>query len=102
MPLTPPADEPTFHNLDAMTKAPDTPMADQFEIDDLESMQSETELDDEKAHLITHAKVYAIAEKYVCFFVISCFIQRLIAYPCLPFCFHLRLQIVQCISSCIC
>jgi hypothetical protein len=65
MPLTPPADEPTFQNMDASTKMPDTPMADHFfEDDDLESQQSETELDVETTHLVTHAKVYAIAEKY--------------------------------------
>jgi hypothetical protein len=66
MPLTPPADDPMFQNLDASTKMPDTPMADQFfEDDDLESEQSETEFDIETTHLVTHAKVYAIAEKYV-------------------------------------
>jgi hypothetical protein len=65
MPLTPPADEPMFQNMDASTKMPDTPMADHFfEDDDLESQQSETELDVETTHLVTHAKVYAIAEKY--------------------------------------
>jgi hypothetical protein len=65
MPLTPPPDEPTFQNFDASTKMPDTPMADQFEDDDLESEQSEPELDTERTQLVTHAKVYAIAEKYV-------------------------------------
>jgi hypothetical protein len=70
MPLTPPADEPMFQNMDASTKMPDTPMADHFfEDDDLESQQSETELDVETTHLVTHAKVYAIAEKYVLPFV---------------------------------
>jgi hypothetical protein len=74
MPMTPPADEPTFHNLDASTKMPDTPMADQFfEDDDSESEQSETEFDIETTHLVTHAKVYAIAEKYVPLFVIVYF-----------------------------
>ena len=64
MPLTPPADEPIFQNLDASTKMPDTPMADQFfEDDDSESEQSEAEFDIETTHLVTHAKVYAIAEK---------------------------------------
>ena len=94
MPLTPPADEPTFQILDASSKMPDTPMADQFEDDDLESVYSEDELDIEKAHLITHAKVYAIAEKYVppfrhCLF----FSFGLITRPGLPNSFHLRLQI---------
>jgi hypothetical protein len=65
MPLTPPADEPTFQHLDASIKMPDSPMADQFEDDDLESVLSEEESDAEKTHLMTHAKVYAIAEKYV-------------------------------------
>jgi hypothetical protein len=58
-------DPPTFQNFDASTKMPDTPMADQFEDDDLESEQSEPELDTERTQLVTHAKVYAIAEKYV-------------------------------------
>jgi hypothetical protein len=65
MPLTPPADEPTFQNLDASSKLPDTPMADQFAFDELEGEQSEPELDVQTTHLVTHAKVYAIAEKYV-------------------------------------
>jgi hypothetical protein len=65
MPLTPPPDQPMFQNLDAFIKMPDTPMVDQFEDDDLESVLSDEELDVEKAHLVTHAKVYAIAEKYV-------------------------------------
>jgi hypothetical protein len=94
MPLTPPADEPTFHNLDASTKLPDTPMADQFDFEDLECRQSETEPDAEKAHLVTHAKVYAIAEKYVCFFVTLCPTLHLNMRPCFLFCFHLRPQIV--------
>jgi hypothetical protein len=66
--------EPMFQNIDASTKLPDTPMADQFfEDDDLESEQSETEFDMETTHLVTHAKVYAIAEKYVLPFVIVFF-----------------------------
>lgn len=65
MPLTPPADEATFQNLDAFSKFPDTPMADQFAIHELETEQSEPELDVQSVHLVTHAKVYAIAEKYV-------------------------------------
>lgn len=74
MPLTPPADEPIFQNLDASTKMPDTPMADQFfEDDGSESEQSEAEFDIETTHLVTHAKVYAIAEKYVPPFVILYF-----------------------------
>jgi hypothetical protein len=74
MPLTPPADEPMFQNLDASSKVPDTPMADQFAFDELEGEQSEPELDVQTAHLVTHAKVYAIAEKYVCPCVIVCFL----------------------------
>jgi hypothetical protein len=63
MPLTPPADEPTFQPLDASFKLPDTPMTAQFSDEDVESIFSEPEGDVEKAHLLTHAKVYAIAEK---------------------------------------
>ena len=66
MPLTPPADEPSTQILDASSKMPDTPMANQFAVDEQEDEQSEPELDVQKAHLVTHAKVYAIAEKYVC------------------------------------
>jgi hypothetical protein len=65
MPLTPPADEPTFQPLDASFKLPDTPMTAQFSDEDVESIFAEPEGDVEKAHLVTHAKVYAIAEKYV-------------------------------------
>lgn len=64
-PLTPPVDEPTSQSLN-MLKVPDSPMADQFSMDELEEEQSEPELDVQKSHLITHAKVYAIAAKYVC------------------------------------
>jgi hypothetical protein len=72
MPLTPPADEPAIQSLDATSKLPDTPIADQFAFDELEGEQSEPELDVQNAHLVTHAKVYAIAEKYVYPFVIVC------------------------------
>lgn len=65
MPLTPPADETMFPNLDSFSKLPDTPMADQFAIDELEDDISEPELGVQTSHLVTHAKVYAIAEKYV-------------------------------------
>lgn len=64
MPLTPPADEPASQTLHAQSKLPDTPMADQFAIDELEGAQPEPELEVQGAHLVTHAKVYAIAEKY--------------------------------------
>lgn len=72
MPLTPPADESMFQPLDASLKLPDTPMADQFADDFLESVAMEPEIDVGSAHLVTHAKVYAIAEKYVPPFVILC------------------------------
>lgn len=101
MPLTPPADESTFQNLDASTKMPDTPMADQFAIDDLESEQSEPTLDVQKGHLVTHAKVYAIAEKYVSPFVIVCFSSFcLITRPSPLVSFHLRLQICFALAWC--
>lgn len=49
--------------LGSSTKLPDTPMADQYEQDPFDTVETEAEADVEKAHLITHAKVYAIAEK---------------------------------------
>ncbi|UPX10520.1 uncharacterized protein EKO05_0001174 [Ascochyta rabiei] len=64
MPLTPPSEESLFQPLDASLKLPDTPMADQFADDLIESVTLEPEVDAESAHLVTHAKVYAIAEKY--------------------------------------
>ncbi|KAF9700927.1 hypothetical protein EKO04_000986 [Ascochyta lentis] len=64
MPLTPPAEESVFQPLDASLKLPDTPMADQFTHDYTESETLEPEVDVESAHLLTHAQVYAIAEKY--------------------------------------
>jgi len=75
MPLTPPADEPSTQILDASSKMPDTPMANQFLVDEQEDEQSEPELDVQKAHLVTHAKVYAIAEKYVCSSSLFSFLQ---------------------------
>lgn len=57
-PLTPPADVP--HES---AKFPDTPMADQNEENPFDAMEAEPEADVETPHLITHAKVYAIAEK---------------------------------------
>lgn len=64
MPLTPPADEPAFPSLDASTKVPDSPMDDHLAIDELELDElSEPQVDVQKPHLVTHAKVYAIAEK---------------------------------------
>lgn len=76
-PLTPPAEESMFQPLDASLKLPDTPMAEQFAEDYVESVTLEPEVDVESAHLVTHAKVYAIAEKYVPPFVIF--------RPCLSF-----------------
>ncbi|KAF1915881.1 hypothetical protein BDU57DRAFT_209653 [Ampelomyces quisqualis] len=64
MPLTPPAHEPATQHPDAPSKSPDTPMADQIIIDELEGEQLEPELEVRSAHLVTHARVYAIAEKY--------------------------------------
>lgn len=59
-------DEPTnqFEVLDATGKLPDTPMADQDMEDPFNSCQTEAEAHVEKPHLVTHVKVYAIAEKY--------------------------------------
>lgn len=71
MPLTPPAEESMFQPLDASLKLPDTPMANQFADDYIESVTLEPTVDVESAHLVIHAKVYAIAEKYVPLFVIS-------------------------------
>ncbi|KAF2679206.1 hypothetical protein K458DRAFT_119023 [Lentithecium fluviatile CBS 122367] len=65
MPLTPPTEqENQFDNLNASTKLPDSPMADQLDENPFDCMTTEPEADTEKPHLITHAKVYAIAEKY--------------------------------------
>jgi len=63
-PITPPADGPAFQNFDLSSKLSDTPIAHQFEDDDVESVGSEPEPAIEKSHLVVHAKVYAIAEKY--------------------------------------
>lgn len=60
-----------FQPLDASLKLPDTPMANQFADDYIESVTLEPTVDVESAHLVIHAKVYAIAEKYVPLFVIS-------------------------------
>lgn len=64
MPMSPPVEEPTYQAFDVSTKIPSSPVADQITDDDLESVLSESEPDVEKAHLVIHAKVYAIAEKY--------------------------------------
>jgi len=73
-PITPPADGPAFQNFDLSSKLSDTPIAHQFEDDDVESVGSEPEPAIEKSHLVVHAKVYAIAEKYVYSF---CWLLRL-------------------------
>ncbi|CAI6311217.1 unnamed protein product [Periconia digitata] len=66
-PLTPPADQHAestdFFHMDA-SKMPDSPMADQLAEDPFDLAPTKPEVDAEKPHLITHAKVYAIAEKY--------------------------------------
>lgn len=64
MPMTPPADRDDRSHLDAIAKQPDTPMTEQFNDDMFDCAVDDVEADAEKPHLITHAKVYAIAEKY--------------------------------------
>ncbi|KAH6644282.1 hypothetical protein C7974DRAFT_17914 [Boeremia exigua] len=63
-PLTPPAEDTVFRPIDATLKLPDTPMVEQFADDYNEYATMEPEVDVESAHLVIHAKVYAIAEKY--------------------------------------
>ncbi|KAF1925799.1 uncharacterized protein M421DRAFT_397921 [Didymella exigua CBS 183.55] len=63
-PLTPPAEETLSQPLDALLKLPHTPTVEKFADDYLESVIMEPEVDVESAHLVIHAKVYAIAEKY--------------------------------------
>ncbi|KAF3011103.1 hypothetical protein E8E13_011339 [Curvularia kusanoi] len=63
-PMTPPAEETLFQPIDASLKFPDTPMAEQFADEYMERVAMEPEVDVESAQLVTHAKVYAIAEKY--------------------------------------
>jgi hypothetical protein len=94
-PLTPPADESSFQAVDNYSKMPDSPMADHCSMDELEAEQSDPELDVQTSHLVTHAKVYAIAEKYVCprhpsLFPPICLIAR----PCTRGSFHLRPQML--------
>jgi hypothetical protein len=63
-PPTPPADQISHHDAPhASAKLPDSPMADQFYDDIFDDLDAEPEFADEKPHLLTHAKVYAIAEK---------------------------------------
>lgn len=64
-PMTPPADEPAaFQDLELTSKPFDMPIASEFEEEDVESVGSEPEPAMEKCHLIAHARVYAMAEKY--------------------------------------
>ncbi|KAF1953475.1 hypothetical protein CC80DRAFT_551518 [Byssothecium circinans] len=64
-PLTPPIEQSDqFDSLDASSKLPDTPMADQCAEDPFDCIPVEPEAEVEKPYLTTHAKVYAIAEKY--------------------------------------
>lgn len=64
MPLTPPAEQRDRNDsMDASAKLPATPMADELEENPFDCVDVEQETDAEKPHLITHAKVYAIAEK---------------------------------------
>lgn len=63
-PLTPPAEStPHFDSLDSSNKFPDSPMEDQNDRDQFDAVEEEPEADVGKTHLVTHAKVYAIAEK---------------------------------------
>ncbi|ORY18152.1 hypothetical protein BCR34DRAFT_360429 [Clohesyomyces aquaticus] len=64
-PMTPP-DEQANHFDDSLDSAkfPDTPLEEAFQEDPFEAVETEPETAVEKAHLLTHAKVYAIAEKY--------------------------------------
>ena len=63
-PLTPPAEQnDQFESLDTSAKLPHTPMTEQFEADPFDTIEEEPEADVGKPHLVTHAKVYAIAEK---------------------------------------
>ncbi|KAJ4351825.1 uncharacterized protein N0V89_007169 [Didymosphaeria variabile] len=50
--------------LDSSAKLPDTPMQDQFTDDPFDYVYTEPNADAEQPHLVTHVKVYAIAEKY--------------------------------------
>jgi hypothetical protein len=79
MPLTPPAEEEMFQSFDAYSKKPDVSIVDHYPVDDdVESILSEPEMDTETPHLVTHAKVYAIAEKYVS--LVSSFVPVLLLF----------------------
>jgi hypothetical protein len=64
-PLSPEAEQQPDDQaaLDPVAKLPDTPMQDQFMDDPFDYVPTEPKADQEKPHLLTHAKVYAIAEK---------------------------------------
>lgn len=65
LPLTPPLEEPTSGVIDTSTKFFDMKEANHSSHHEFGLKQSEPDLDLDKVHLVTHAKVYAIAEKYV-------------------------------------
>lgn len=61
---TPVPSVPEVDILNASAKLPDTPMQDQFTEDPFDYVYTtEPKADAEQPHLVTHAKVYAIAEK---------------------------------------
>ena len=62
-PLTPPDEQMNQVEANESAKLPDTPIEQELDEDPFETALAEPEPDAEKAHLITHAKVYAIAEK---------------------------------------
>lgn len=66
-PPTPPQVEQQPHDQDApelSAKLPDSPMQDQFTDDPFDYIPVEPKADqEEQPHLVTHTKVYAIAEK---------------------------------------
>lgn len=64
-PLTPPDDRTNQFEMFDPSKLPDTPMEDQYtEEDPFENAFADQVPDSTQPHLVTHAKVYAIAEKY--------------------------------------
>ncbi|KAF2492689.1 hypothetical protein BU16DRAFT_88451 [Lophium mytilinum] len=79
-PLTPIEDAPVDHFEDVDAKLPDTPMQDQLDEEDLfEAAFAEPAVDSDAPHLVTHAKVYAIAEKYGVFGLKSLAAQKFAA-----------------------
>ncbi|KAF2264147.1 hypothetical protein CC78DRAFT_247632 [Lojkania enalia] len=63
-PLTPPDEQPNRFEADLSAKLPDMPVENLVEEDSFENMEAEPEANVENPHLVTHAKVYAIAERY--------------------------------------